>query len=180
MTKARQNMSNVCSAFAHSEARSDSQGFRYPIPLKIGRDWIYIIIIHLPQKNPIHNFPGWLSLPFWGKRKRIQFRRSEHAKQCSEIQSLKMHSLYQKNIITDGCLLNLTWSHISDGFQTILILATRVWKETYTKFEQSGSVELGNLVKFADSTTLVGTFEFEISSRDQNYRVTDLSTYKEN
>ena len=90
------------SAVAYSEAGSHSQGFRYPIPLKIGRDWIYIITIHLLQKNPIHNFPGWLSLPFWKERKRIQFRRSEHAKQCSEIQSLKMHSLYQKIIITDG------------------------------------------------------------------------------
>ena len=95
------------SAFAHSEARSDSEGFRYPIPLKIGRDWIYIITIHLLQKNPIHNFPGWLSLPFWKERKRIQFRRSEHAKQCSEIQSLKRHSSYQKTISTDGfCLFS--------------------------------------------------------------------------
>ena len=95
------------SAFAHSEAWSDSQGFRYPMPLKIGRNWIYIIIIHLLQKNPIHNFPGWLSLPFWKIRKRIQFRRSEHAKQCSEIQSLKRHSSYHKTIITDGfCLFS--------------------------------------------------------------------------
>ena len=74
-------------------------------------------------------------------------------------------------------LLNLTWSHISDGFQTSLILATRVWKESDTKFVQSGSVELGNLVKFADFTALVGTFELDISSRDQNYRVTNLLMY---
>ena len=91
----------------------------------------------------------------------------------------EMHGMNQENIAIDLFQCKLTWEHIPERNQTVLIRSTNVCEETDTNSMNSNNCQLHSLVGIVDFRSLTQTFVFEISSWDACSIINKHLTLKE-